>query len=182
MLKDVMFAGFGGQGIMSMGQFTAYTGMDEGKEVCWLPSYGPEMRGGTAYCCVVVSDRPIGSPIIDHPTYIVVMNRPSLDKFAPKVKPGGILFINSSLIDVTSDRKDIEQVRVPANDIAMKANAMRSANLVMLGAFVGRTQIVGVDHMKKFILKKFGKTQEAADLNMKLLEEGIRVAEGAAKA
>ncbi len=177
MQKEVMFAGFGGQGVMSMGQFTAYTGMEEGLEVSWLPSYGPEMRGGTAYCYVVVADRPIGSPIIDWPLYVVAMNRPSLDKFAPRVKKGGILFINSSLIDVTSERTDIEQILVPANDIAIQLNATRSANIAMLGAFVGRTKIIGVENLKKFITKKFGKKPEIADLNMKVLQEGLALGE-----
>jgi 2-oxoglutarate ferredoxin oxidoreductase subunit gamma len=178
MQKEVMFAGFGGQGIMSMGQFVTYTGMDEGKEVCWLPSYGPEMRGGTAYCSVVVGDRPIGSPIIDRPLYIVVMNRPSLDKFAPKVREGGVLFINSSLIDVQSDRTDIEQLLVPANDIAIENDAPRSANIAMLGAFVGKTEIVGVDNIRTFVTKKFGKNPKVAEQNMKVLEVGLALGRG----
>ncbi|MHC4777019.1 MAG: 2-oxoacid:acceptor oxidoreductase family protein [Planctomycetota bacterium] len=173
MQQEVMFAGFGGQGIMSMGQFVAYTGMEEGKEVCWLPSYGPEMRGGTAYCNVVVSGKPIGSPVIDRPIYVVVMNRPSLDKFGPIVKPGGLLCINSSLIDVQSDREDIDQLLVPANDIANDMGAGRSANIAMLGAFVGRTQIIGVDNLRTFITKKFGKNPAVAELNMKILEKGL---------
>jgi len=181
MQKEVMFAGFGGQGIMSIGQFVTYTGMEEGKDVCWLPSYGPEMRGGTAYCCVVVADRPIGSPIIDRPLYIVVMNRPSLDKFAPKVKPGGTLFINSTLIDVKSDRTDIEQVLVPANEIAIRLEASRSANIAMLGAFVGKTEIIGVDNLRKFINKKFGKKPAVAEQNMKVLEEGLALGAKARK-
>jgi 2-oxoglutarate ferredoxin oxidoreductase subunit gamma len=176
-----MFSGFGGQGIMSMGQFVAYTGMEEGKEVCWLPSYGPEMRGGTAYCFVVVSDRPIGSPIIDRPSFIVVMNRPSLDKFHTKVKDGGLLCINSSLIDVTSDRTDINQLLVPANDIANDLGAGRSANIAMLGAFVGRTKIIGVDSLRKFITNKFGKNPKIAELNMKVLDEGLSLGEKGAK-
>ena len=181
MQKEVMLAGFGGQGIMSMGQFLAYTGLEEGKEVSWLPSYGPEMRGGTAYCYVVVADRPIGSPIIDRPTYIIVMNRPSLDKFAPRVKPGGILFINSSLIDVTSDRTDIEQIQVPANDIAIRNDAPRSANIAMLGAFVGRTHMIGVESLRTFITKKFGKKPEVAETNAKILADGIDLGEKAGK-
>src|SRR5512147_2169730 len=99
--QEVMFAGFGGQGIMLIGQMLAYAGLNEGKNVVWLPSYGPEMRGGTAYCTVVVADRAIGSPIIDRLGSIAVMNRPSLDKFASRVKTGGLLIINSSLIDAT---------------------------------------------------------------------------------
>ena len=175
MQKEVTFAGFGGQGIMSIGQFVAYTGMEEGLEVCWLPSYGPEMRGGTAFCTVVVSDRPIGSPIILNPIFGVVMNRPSLDKFAPMIRSGGTLCINSSLIDVTSDRDDIRQVQVPANDISMKNGSNRSANIAMLGAFVAATEMVGKDNLLQFISRKFGKRPEVAKMNLKILEEGFRV-------
>lgn len=175
MQKEVTFAGFGGQGIMSIGQFTAYTGMDEGKHVTWLPSYGPEMRGGTAYCTVVVSDKPVGSPIIGSPIYAVVMNRPSLDKFAPTIKPGGTLFLNSSLIDVTSDRNDIEQVLVPANEIALNHNMGRSANIAMLGAFVGCTGIVNPENLIKFINKKFGKKPQIAEVNAQILQDGIEL-------
>ena len=106
MQSEVMFAGFGGQGILLMGQILAHTAMEEGYEVAWIPSYGPEMRGGTAYCTVVVSDRPIGSPIIRNPLHLVAMNRPSLEKFDPTVKPKGVIMINSSLISVEADRDD----------------------------------------------------------------------------
>jgi 2-oxoglutarate ferredoxin oxidoreductase subunit gamma len=175
MQKEVTFAGFGGQGIMSIGQFVAYTGMEEGKEVCWLPSYGPEMRGGTAYCTVVVSDRPIGSPIINSPIYAVVMNRPSLDKFGPMVKSGGLLCINSSLIDTQSDRTDIDQLLVPANDIAIGHKMPRSANIAMLGAFVGRSGIVEMENLKKFIEKKFAKRPETVSVNLDILREGFQI-------
>ncbi len=177
MQKEVTFAGFGGQGIMSIGQFVAYTGMEEGSEVVWLPSYGPEMRGGTAYCTVVVSDRPIGSPIIQNPQYAVVMNRPSFDKFEPTIKPGGLIVINSSLIDVKSRRTDIDQLGVPANEIAIKHGLPRSANIAMLGAFVGRSGIIKSNNLKKFIEKKFGSRREVLESNMKILEEGLGIAE-----
>ena len=127
---------------MSMGQFLAYSGMNENKQVIWLPSYGPEMRGGTAYCTVILSDIAIGSPVIFHPNLLVVMNRPSLDKFASRVKPNGLLFINSSLIDIQSDRKDIDQIPVPANQIAIDMKNPQSANMAMLGAFVAKTKVV----------------------------------------
>ncbi len=119
MQSEVMFAGFGGQGILLSAKILAHAAMEEGREVAWVPSYGPEMRGGTAYCTVVVSDRLIGSPIIRNPMHLVAMNRPSLEKFAAQVKPGGVILINSSLIDIGSGRSDVDELRVPVNDIAV---------------------------------------------------------------
>src|SRR5512137_1847417 len=145
MQSEVQFAGFGGQGVMLMGQILAQAAMHEGHEVVWIPSYGPEMRGGTAYCTVVISDRPIGSPIIRNPTHLVAMNRPSLEKFAPVVKPGGVILINSSLITVGCGRTDVDEFIVPVNDIAMGLGSIRSANIVALSAFVARSKMVGND-------------------------------------
>src|SRR5210317_995742 len=135
MQSEIQFAGFGGQGIMVMGQILAQAAMDGGFEVVWIPSYGPEMRGGTAYCTVVISDKLIGSPIIKNPSHLVAMNRPSLEKFAPDVKKGGIIMINSSLIPVRSDRDDIIELIVPANDTAIQVGSVKAANIVALSAF-----------------------------------------------
>jgi 2-oxoglutarate ferredoxin oxidoreductase subunit gamma len=110
MQSEVMFAGFGGQGILIIGKILAHTAMEQGFEVAWVPSYGPEMRGGTAYCTVVISDRPIGSPIIRNPMHLIAMNQPSLEKFASTVKPGGVILIHSSLIPVRSGRSDIDEL------------------------------------------------------------------------
>ncbi|MBW1642885.1 MAG: 2-oxoacid:acceptor oxidoreductase family protein, partial [Deltaproteobacteria bacterium] len=118
MQKDVMFAGFGGQGILLMGKILALAAMDEGREVTWVPSYGAEMRGGTANCNVVISDRPIGSPVIRNPMHLVVMNRPSLEKYGPLVRPKGVVLINSSLVTADTGREDIDELTVSANDIA----------------------------------------------------------------
>ena len=118
MQNEVQFAGFGGQGIMLMGQIMAQATMQQGYEVVWIPSYGPEMRGGTAYCTVVISERPIGSPIIRNPKHLVAMNRPSLEKFAPSVKSGGTIFINSSIISIDAGRDDVDVVKVPIIEIA----------------------------------------------------------------
>jgi len=112
---ECKLAGFGGQGIMTVGKLLALAGLKEGREVVWIPSYGPEMRGGTAYCTVVVAYRPIGSPVINNPGHLITMNRPSLEKFAPTVRPGGVLVINSSLIPIGAERADIDVVRVPCN-------------------------------------------------------------------
>ena len=118
MQSEVQFAGFGGQGIMLMGQILAEAAMMENYEVVWIPSYGPEMRGGTAYCTVVIGDRPIGSPIIRNPLHLVAMNLPSLEKFAPFVKKGGVVFVNESIIPTDSGRSDVDELRVPIIEIA----------------------------------------------------------------
>jgi 2-oxoglutarate ferredoxin oxidoreductase subunit gamma len=172
MQTEVMFAGFGGQGIMLIGQMLAYAGMNEGKNVVWLPSYGPEMRGGTAYCTVVVSDKAIGSPIIDRPHNIAVLNRPSLDKFASKVHAGGLLIINTSLIDATCDRKDIDVLSVPANQIAIEGGTSKAANMAILGAFVGRTKAVTLESLKELVHKQFAKKPQFIDVNLSVLEKG----------
>ncbi len=157
MQHEVIFAGFGGQGVLLIGQMLAYSAMDEGLYVTWLPSYGPEMRGGTASCTVVVSDAVIGSPVISSPKVVVVMNRPSLDKFGPTVRKGGYLFINSSLIDVKSGRSDIKEILVPCNDIAAKLGNPRSANIVILGALIGKTHVISEKAIKGRIEYSFKK-------------------------
>ncbi len=176
MQKEVMFAGFGGQGILSIGKILAHAAMEEGKEVIWIPSYGPEMRGGTAYCMVVISDRKIGSPIIKRPQHLVAMNRPSLDKFAPEVKPEGVILINTSLIPVDAGRSDIDEVKVPASDIANSLGSMRSANIVALSAFTARSGIVEFDTMKQCVKNEFMKKPKVLELNMLAVEEGKNAA------
>jgi 2-oxoglutarate ferredoxin oxidoreductase subunit gamma len=178
---EVLWAGFGGQGIMVAGMLLSYTGIKEGKQVCWIPSYGPEMRGGTAYCTVVVSDLRIGSPIIRNPQAAVVFNRPSFDKFTPTIKPGGLLVINSSLIDVTSDRTDITQVLVPANEIALEAGSAKTMNIVMLGAFVGVTGLVGYDNLKKVLEEKLGSKKNLLEINFQVLKKGYDLGMAARK-
>ncbi len=173
---EVMFAGFGGQGIMTAGQLLAYTGIKEGKQVAWIPSYGPEMRGGTAYCTVVVSDSRIGSPIVINPRSICVFNRPSFDKFESRVKPQGLFIVNSSLINVTSDRTDFTQLLVPANDMAMRAGNVKAANVAVLGAFVGASGVVSFDTLKEIVKEKLGKKKDVLEINLKVLEEGYQLA------
>jgi 2-oxoglutarate ferredoxin oxidoreductase subunit gamma len=173
---EVTFAGFGGQGIMTAGQLLAYAGISEGKQVVWIPSYGPEMRGGTAYCTVVISDRRIGSPIINNPLCACVFNRPSLDKFAPRVKANGVLIVNSSLIDVKSDRTDIRQILVPADDIALEKGNRKAANIVVLGAFIAVSKIVNYDTVLATIKDKLSKKKAVLDTNLKAVEEGYQLA------
>lgn len=169
---EVTFAGFGGQGIMVAGQLLAYTGIKEEKNVIWLPSYGPEMRGGTAYCTVVISDGRIGSPIINNPRGVCVFNRPSFDKFSPRVKPGGLLIVNSSLIDVSTDRTDIDELLIPANQMALEAGNPRAANVAVLGAFIGVTGIVDFDNLKYVLKEKLGSKEKVLAANLKVLEQG----------
>ncbi|HUV31525.1 MAG TPA: 2-oxoacid:acceptor oxidoreductase family protein [Acidobacteriota bacterium] len=178
---EVTWAGFGGQGIMVAGQLLAYTGIREGKQVVWIPSYGPEMRGGTAYCTVVVSDRRIGSPIIANPRAACVFNRPSFDKFSPQVKPGGLLVVNSSLINVTTDRTDVTEILVPASQMAIEAGNVRVANIVMLGAFAGASGIVELDNLREVMKEKLGRKKELLAANVKALAQGYELAISARK-
>ncbi len=173
---EVLFAGFGGQGIMTAGQLLSYSGLAENKQVAWIPSYGPEMRGGTAYCTVVVSDERIGSPIISNPQSVCVFNRPSFDKFVPKVKPGGLSIVNSSLIDVSTDRDDITELLIPANDIAMKTGNPKAANIVILAAFIAATGVVKRETVINTIREKLGKKKKALPLNLKAFDEGYELA------
>ncbi|MFH1624033.1 MAG: 2-oxoacid:acceptor oxidoreductase family protein [Pseudomonadota bacterium] len=146
MYHDVIMAGFGGQGIMLMGDILALVAMKEGKNVTWMPSYGVEMRGGTANCTVIVSSEEIGSPVTGHPHSAIVMNEPSLIKYEPMVKPEGFLLVNVSLINPEKTRrKDIGKLLLPANDIAQKLGNSQMANMVALGAFIQETKIVSLE-------------------------------------
>ncbi len=179
MQSEVMFAGFGGQGIMLMGQILAQAAMDQGFEVVWIPSYGPEMRGGTAYCTVVISDRPIGSPIIRNPKHLVAMNRPSLEKFASTVKPGGVVLINKSLISETSGRSDVDELAIPIIEIAKELGNVKAANIVALAAFVARSKIVDLALLENAVKDKFQQKKKLIPLNLKALEEGKKAASAA---
>ncbi len=179
MQTEVQFAGFGGQGIMVMGKILAHAAMEEGFEVSWVPSYGPEMRGGTAYCTVVVSDQPIGSPVIKNPTHLVAMNRPSLEKFASTVKPGGVIFINGSLISIPSGRDDVRELIVPVIEIARDLGTVKAANVVALAAFVAKSGMVSIEALKASIEEEFAAKKKLIPLNMKAVEEGIKAAGGA---
>lgn len=167
---EIIFAGFGGQGILSMGKFLAYAGMDEGFNVSWLPSYGPEMRGGTANCCVIVTDENIGSPIVTRATALVVMNRPSLDKFENTVVPGGLIIKDSSLVDRDIERKDVTVVSIPATELADEIGDRKIANMVLLGALIEKTGIMPMESLLKS-LGEHGK-QSFFEMNKKALEKG----------
>jgi 2-oxoglutarate ferredoxin oxidoreductase subunit gamma len=173
MEERIIIAGFGGQGVMAMGQLLTYSGMIEDKKVSWLPSYGPEMRGGTANCNVIISTEPVGSPVVIEASTAIVLNKPSLDKFESSVLPGGRLFINSSLIDRKSIRDDIEVYYVPANEIANDLGNSRVANMVMLGAYLQVTNTVDVESIYKAFPKVFGESKaHLLPLNREALEKG----------
>lgn len=178
MQNEVMFAGFGGQGILSSGKIFAHAAMEEGYEVVWIPSYGPEMRGGTAYCLVFVSDKAINSPVVRNPRHLIAMNRPSLEKFAPAIQKEGIILINSSLIKIGSGRKDIDEIKIPVNDIAKNIGDSKSANLVALSAFVARSKIVSHDKLIKSIKHEFENKKDILPICLKAAEEGKKAGLG----
>ncbi len=173
--QQVIIAGFGGQGVMSMGQLLTYAGMLEDKNVSWLPSYGPEMRGGTANCNVIVSDNTVGSPLVTEANTAIVMNLPSLDKFEGRVVKDGILLINSSLIEKKASRTDIRAYEIPANEIANELGNIRIANMVMLGAYLELTQIVSKESIIESLKKVLGPSKEKfIPVNEKALEMGAQ--------
>jgi 2-oxoglutarate ferredoxin oxidoreductase subunit gamma len=173
MHEEIVIAGFGGQGVQLMGQLLAKSGMEEEKYVSFLPSYGPEMRGGTTNCNVILSDEPVGSPIVSEPTSAMVLNLPSMTKFEPTVLKDGILIVNSSLIDVRSDRTDIRTFYIPANDIAHDVGNARTANMVMIGAYLALTNAVSVDSFMHCLKEAFGERRaHLLDVNRKAIDAG----------
>jgi 2-oxoglutarate ferredoxin oxidoreductase subunit gamma len=145
----IIISGFGGQGVLLAGQVLAYAAMDNGRHVTWIPSYGPEMRGGTANCTIIISDAPIGSPIVAHPEIALVLNRPSFDKYEPLVKPTGLLVVNSSLVTVPTTRTDIESVYVPANELAAEWGTAKMLNMAVLGAMVTKWPILSLPTLEQ---------------------------------
>ena len=174
MRKEVIMAGFGGQGVMAMGKNLVEAGVEEGREVTWVPSYGPEMRGGTSNCSVIISDTRIGTPIVEHPTEAIVMNIPSLIKFEPTVQEGGSIFINSSTVHEKATRDDINAYYVPCDEIAAELGNSKVSNMVMLGAYIGATYAVKVDTVESMIKKLFdGGKAGLVPLNIEALHKGI---------
>lgn len=173
--ERILCAGFGGQGIMSLGKLIAYAGMLDDKHVSWMPSYGPEMRGGTAYCSVVVSDKPVGSPIVtSNATSLIVMNLPSFEKFQQSVVPGGLMLLNRSLIDRKVRREDVAVHALEANKLADGCGNSKAANMVMLGAYMALRGSPRMDHVVRALKKVVGiRSSELIDLNIKTLQYGI---------
>lgn len=174
MTNEFILAGFGGQGILFAGKLIAYIGLYAGKEVSWLPSYGPEMRGGTCNCSVTVSDAPIGSPLILEPTQLLVMNTPSYDKFIGAVKPDGMAFIDSSLVEGESDRKDIRCFYVPATRLANENGLKGMANIILTGKLLKETGFTDTAVIEKAMKKVVPpKKAELTDANLKALKLGM---------
>ena len=181
--ERVLCAGFGGQGVMSLGQMLAYGGMLEGKQVSWMPSYGPEMRGGTAYCSVVVSDRPVGSPIVTtNASCAIIMNLPSLEKFETSVVAGGAIFVNSSLVHRPVKRTDVRVYEIPANDLAAACGNPKAANMVMLGAYLAVSRELTLDSILEGFRKVFGaKAERMLAGNVKALQAGAAAVDPASE-
>jgi 2-oxoglutarate ferredoxin oxidoreductase subunit gamma len=178
MTQQFIFAGFGGQGMLLIGKFLAMACMLDGKHVSWLPSYGPEMRGGTANCSVTVSDEPIGSPLVTEIPIAVIMNKPSMIKFTPAMEKGGIMLYNSSLIDITPDRDDITAIPVDCNGIAEELGNARTANMVMLGAILKKTGVVSIDSAMEALKATFGpKKEHLLPINRQAMEKGAAAVE-----
>jgi 2-oxoglutarate ferredoxin oxidoreductase subunit gamma len=144
MQTELILSGFGGQGIMFAGQIISYAAMDAGREVTWIPSYGPEMRGGTANCTVVIADEEIGSPVVKNPDAALAMNLPSLDKYESMIKPGGVLVVNSSMVDRAPRRTDIKAICIPCNEIAEEIGTTRLANMVAVGALIAGSSVLSI--------------------------------------
>ena len=153
MTNEILLAGFGGQGILFAGKILAYCGLMDNKELSWLPSYGPEMRGGTCNCSVCISDEPIGSPLVLTPDILIAMNQPSFDKFVSTVKPGGKVFVDSTLIDASCDRTDIEIFAIPSQQMADDNQLKGGSNIILLGKVIKETGIFTLETMKKGIEK-----------------------------
>ena len=179
MQTEVVFAGFGGQGVLFAGQLLAHAALEAGREVTWIPSYGPEMRGGTANCTVVVADEEIGSPLVRNPKAAVVLNLPSLDKYEPLVMPGGVLIANASLVNREVLRKDLEVVMIPANEIAESLGNKRMVNVVMLGALLAKISILPLEDIEQALNKHLPERhRKLLPMNMEALRRGAAFARG----
>jgi 2-oxoglutarate ferredoxin oxidoreductase subunit gamma len=173
MERSTIFAGFGGQGILFAGKVLAEAAMREGREVIWIPSYGPEMRGGTASCTVIVADRLIGSPVVDRADHAVVLNPPSMAKYAPLVAKGGLLVVNTTLIEAEPDRPDVEVLPVPCTSLARRAGDDKLVSVVALGALVGRRRFVEPDSVHAALARMLGsKRPEMVALDIAAFDAG----------
>jgi len=173
MEKSIIIAGFGGQGALLAGQILAYAAMSVNKQVTWLPSYGPEMRGGTAHCTVVISDEAIGSPLVRNPDYVIAMNAPSANKYLPLVKTGGLLIVNSALLNAPIERADIRVLALPASQLAHKAGDRHLINTVMLGALIEQTGILPLPVVEQALTAHLPERhRDLLPVNQRALHEG----------
>ncbi|MDE6148572.1 MAG: 2-oxoacid:acceptor oxidoreductase family protein [Ruminococcus sp.] len=170
---DIVVAGFGGQGILFAGKVLAYLGLLKDKEVSWLPSYGPEMRGGTANCSVCINDEPIGFPQVNHPNMLIAMNQPSYEKFIDKVTTGGTVVVDSTMVLNKCDRNDVNAFYIPATQLALDNNVDGMANIILLGKLISETKIADYDEMKKAIRKTVPSNRaNLIEANIKAFEIG----------
>lgn len=175
MESNIVLAGFGGQGVLLAGQLLAEVGMNKDKEVSWMPSYGPEMRGGSANCSVIISDERIGNPIVDHPDILIAMNIPSLELFEGKVKEGGVIIYNSSLIAHPPTRKDVKIIALDCNEIAASVNSPKAVNMPIIGSVMALTNFFNDNDIKEVMVEKFGeKKMHLIDSNIKAIDLGYQ--------
>ena len=173
MTTEILIAGFGGQGVLFAGKVLAYKGLTEGRQLSWLPSYGPEMRGGTASCGVILSDTPVGSPIVSHPDLLLVMNLPSLDRYEDSVRPGGSIFFDSTLIERSVRRTDVSAYGVPATRMAQDAGFPALANMIMLGKMIREAGMVSHDGLEDALRKVIpAKKADMLASNLQAIEMG----------
>jgi 2-oxoglutarate ferredoxin oxidoreductase subunit gamma len=174
---EIIISGFGGQGSLFAGQLLAYAALDSGKHVTWIPSYGPEMRGGTAHCTVVISDVPVGSPLVRQPAAVIALNLPSFHKYEPLLKPGGILIYNSSLVTANETREYVRYCGVPANAVAEKLGNVRQANVVLLGALLQMSGILPLETVEEALDAHLPERQrQYLDTNKQALRQGAALA------
>ena len=181
MQSDFILSGFGGQGALFAGQVLAYAAMDSGRHVTWIPSYGPEMRGGTAHCTVIISDEEIGSPLVRNPSAVIAMNQPSLDKYEPLIAPGGVLVVNASLTTRAATRGDIRIIPVPANALAEELGNGKLANIVLTGALLAATHVLPLEAVEQALADHLPERhRHLLDANRKALRRGAEVGEAVA--
>lgn len=176
METSIIIAGFGGQGVLFAGQLLAYAGMDAGQHVTWIPSYGPEMRGGTANCTVIISDDPIGAPLVAQPDIAIVLNKPSYDKYEPLVKAGGLLVVNCSIVSEESERTDIEIIYIAANAIAEEFGTAKMLNAAVLGAMLARRPVLQLEEVEQSLVDHLpARKAHMLDANRSVLQRGYEV-------
>ena len=174
MTTQILIAGFGGQGVLFAGKLLAYKGLVDGKQLSWLPSYGPEMRGGTANCSVILSDDPVGSPIVSHPDVLIAMNLPSLEKYENTVVPGGMILVESTLIEKKVARDDVKVFYVPATKMAQDMGAPTLANMIMVGKLIRECDAVNDGHIEETLHKVVSaRHQDLFDINKKAIQAGM---------
>jgi len=181
MTEKIIASGFGGQGVILIGQIISYTALKAGYNATWIPSYGPEMRGGTANCSFVISSDEIGSPIVHEPTVLICMNQPSLEKFGHAVKPGGLVIHNIPMVQDTLNRTDVEMLAVPANDIAAEMGNQKLINMVAVGAFMSKRNFLDLDSVIDSLADKIGPKKDLLERNRRAITAGMEYCLGTAR-